>query len=96
MNIDQTLEQIKDRVKQEVENGNSTESNIRLENGELLWAALAFLGYGYSQVRGSKEDSDPSEFYPFGKFDPSETPQENLVRACQMIIFEIDRLNSRV
>lgn len=95
MNLDKILEQIKAVAEQEIGYGNTTESNVRLTNGELLWGSLALLGYGYSQVRGTQEeDSDPSDFWPFGEFKPSDTARENLIRACQMIIFEIDRLDN--
>lgn len=95
MNLDTILSQIREIAEQEIGYGNTTESNVRLTNSELLWGSLALLGYGYSQLRGSKdEDSDPSDFWPFGKFNPSESPRENLLRACQMIIFEIDRLDN--
>lgn len=93
MDITKTLELIKTRVESEVADGNDTASNVRLQNGELLWAALALLGYAYSQERGLKEGEEAEQFWPFGKFAPSETVKENLIRSCQMIIFEIDRLN---
>jgi len=95
MQIDQILEEIKIVAQQEVSNGNTTESNSRLENCELLWAALALLGHSYTQLRGSKPDENAAEFWPFGKFEPSDTAKENLVRSCQLILFEIDRLNNQ-
>lgn len=97
MNIENTLEQIRQIAKQEADAGNTTESNSRLENGELLWAALALLGHGYTQIRGTvATEGNPADFWPFGPFIPSESAKENLMRACQMIIFEIDRLENGV
>lgn len=93
MNLDPIIEQIKEVAKREESFGNTTASNSRLENGELLWAALALMGYGYSQSRGLKEGEDAADFWPFGKFEPSDDYRQNLIRACQMILFEIDRID---
>lgn len=92
MELNQILDEIKNIAETEIANGNTTESNKRLENAELLWGALALLGYSYSQIRGLKEGEDAADFWPFGKFNPSESPKENLLKACQLIIFEVDRL----
>ena len=95
MNLSPILEKIKTVAEREIANGNTTESNVRLENGELLWAALALMGFSYTQIRGQSDGNDASSFWPFGKFQPSETPEENLIRVCQFIIFEIDRLKQK-
>lgn len=94
MDITTTLELIKARVESEVADGNDTASNSRLQGGELLWAALALLGYAFAEERGLKEADEAQDFWPFGKFKPSDTTKENLIRTCQMIIFEIDRLDN--
>jgi hypothetical protein len=67
-----------------------------LTRGELTKGAMSYLAIADMQLQGvTRAELNIPTFWPFeqSRFQPSEFPTRNLVKAAAMVAAEIDRLN---
>jgi hypothetical protein len=95
MSIDKAIEELQNVIKSKKDQGYSVDHYKQYNNCELLYAALALMGTAYSQLKGLNTEQEANEMWPFGVFEPSENPNDNLIKACYFILSEVEKNKSQ-
>jgi hypothetical protein len=91
--LEEIIESIKVERQNQIDKGYNPEHDSKYQNGELLLAALVLAGYANGQNTKKEETLKiAKEMWPFGEFIPNDSDITNMIKACSLIIAEIQRI----
>jgi hypothetical protein len=92
--LEEIIESIKVERQKQIDKGYNTEYNSKYQNGELLLASLVLAGYAHEQNTKKEETLKVAkEMWPFGEFVPDDSDISNIIKACSLMIAEIQRIS---
>ena len=92
--LEEIIESIKAERQKQIDKGYNVEHDSKYQNGELSLAALVLAGYANGQNTKKEETLKVAkEMWPFGDFVPDDSDINNIVKACALMIAEIQRIS---
>lgn len=92
--LEQIIESIKAERQKQIDKGYNAEHDSKYQNGELSLAALVLAGYANGQNTKKEETLKVAkEMWPFGEFVPDDSDINNIIKACSLMVAEIQRIS---